>query len=117
MKRKDFRKTEKRTKRNNYGTGATERHLSQLLPSVMGKIGRHYQERPDLVMAAWPEVVGSRLASMTEVTAFAEGVLHVKVKNSSLYSLLNQYDKPRIIKNLRDKFPNTLIKTVFFRLG
>ena len=99
------------------GTLPTTRHIQQLLPRLLEDIGRKLEERPDLVMAAWPEVIGHQLAPMTQAISFVEGILTVRVKNSTLYSLLVQNDKPRLIKNLRDKFPTTLIKTIFFRLG
>ncbi|MFZ0565291.1 MAG: DUF721 domain-containing protein [Chlamydiales bacterium] len=92
-------------------------HIRQILPHVLKKISQRYGDRPDLVLAAWPEVIGPNLASMTQAVEFREGVLIVKVKNSTLYSLLNQNDKPRLIQSLREKFPNTKIKTIFFRLG
>lgn len=95
----------------------TAHHIRQLLPHVLQKISQRYGDRPDLVLAAWPEVVGPILAPMTEAVAYREGVLTVKVKNSPLYSLLNQNDKPRLIQSLRDKFPNMMIKTIVFRLG
>lgn len=68
-------------------------------------------------MAAWPDVVGPLLAPMTKVVSFVDGILTVKVKNSTLYSLLSQTEKARLIKNLRDKFPQTSIRTINFRLG
>lgn len=105
------------SKRYYDGPLPTSRHIQQLLPRFLAEIGKKFQERPDLVMAAWPEVIGSQLAPMTEAISFMEGVLTVKVSNSTLYSLLTQNDKPRLIKNLRDKFPGTMVKTIFFRLG
>jgi hypothetical protein len=99
------------------GSATTTRHLRHLLTRYLEDIGRKFDDRPDLVMAAWPEVVGSQLSQMTHAVSFIEGILTVKVNNSTLYSLLSQNDKPRLIKNLRDKFPGTLIKTISFRLG
>lgn len=98
-------------------TATTTRHLKQLLPRFLAEIGKVYQNRPDIVIAAWPEIIGKDLAPMTEAISFIDGILTVKVKNSTLYSLLSQSDKPRILKNLRDKFSSTLIKTIHFRLG
>lgn len=83
----------------------------------MKQVGTLYQERPDLVVTAWPQVIGPRLAPMTKARSFVDGVLTVVVSNSTLYSLLNQSDKPRLIQNLRSLFPNTVIKTIIFRLG
>ncbi len=98
------------------GTNLTSRQLNQLLPGVLARIGRIYQSRPDLILSAWPSVIGANLAAQTRATSFSEGVLFVSVKNSTLYSLLTQHDKPRIIQSLREKFPHTTIKTIVFRL-
>ena len=98
-------------------TKVTTYHIRQLLPRFLQQISSVYKDRPDLILASWPEVIGPQLASMTQAVSFNEGILIVKVKNSTLYSLLSQNDKPRILKNLRDKFPNTLIKTILFRMG
>lgn len=98
-------------------TATTTRHIQQLLPRFLEKIGKLYQDRGEMIIAAWPSCIGPELAPMTEAISFVEGVLTVKVKNSTLYSLLSQNDKPRILKNLRDKFSGTQIKTIHFRLG
>ncbi|MCH9626493.1 MAG: hypothetical protein S4CHLAM2_01150 [Chlamydiales bacterium] len=99
------------------GPVPTTRHIGQVLPLLLHTIGKQYQDRPDLIMAAWPNVIGTKLAPMTQAISFNEGFLVVKVNNSTLYSLLNQSDKPRLIKNLRDKFPQTMIKSIVFQLG
>lgn len=106
----------KRANRYYDGPLPTSRHIRNLLPRFLEDMGRKIDERPDLILAAWPEVIGSQLAPMTQAISFIEGVLVVHVKNSTLHSLLS-HDKPRLIKNLRDKFPGTLVKTIFFRLG
>ncbi len=97
-------------------TGVTSKQISQILPRLLNRIGKRYQDRPDLVLNSWPAVIGPKLAAYTRAVSFQEGVLVVHVKNSTLYSLLSQHDKPRIIQNLREKFPHTTIKTVVFRL-
>ncbi len=113
MRRKPF---SNRRRRFDF-TQKTTRHIGELLPQVMQDIGKLYQERPDLILASWPDVIGSKLAPMTQALSFQEGILIVKVMNSTLYSLLSQNDKPRLIKNLRDRFPKTMIKTIVFRMG
>jgi hypothetical protein len=99
------------------GSKVTSHHLGDLLPALMKRIGSLHQQRGDLILAAWPELIGPKLAGMTEASSFQEGVLHVKVMNSSLYSLLRQQDGKILLKRLRDKFPKTEIKTILFRLG
>lgn len=68
-------------------------------------------------MAAWPAIIGPKLCQMTKAVSFEEGTLTVLVKNSTLYSLLVKHDKMRILKLLRDKFPNTTINNIVFRIG
>lgn len=106
-----------RTPKNYDGTQVTTHRIADLLPQVLSSIGEVHRCRPDLVLAAWPEVIGEKLASMTEVQSFDDGVLIVKVKNSTLYSLLNQHDRPRIMRNLQMKFPAVHFRKVVFRIG
>lgn len=106
-----------RTPKNFDGTAVTAHQMADILPFVLSKVNDTYQQRPDLILTAWPEIIGSKLASMTEAVSFADSVLTVKVKNSTLYSLLSQHDKPRILKNLRDRFPKTDITNIVFRIG
>lgn len=106
-----------RTPKNYDGTAITTHHVSELLPAVLSQIGKVYHHRPDLILATWPDIIGPKLASMTQAISFSDGVLVVKVKNSTLHSLLSQNDKPRILNILRQRFPNVQIKTIHFRIG
>ncbi len=98
-------------------TAITSKNLKQLLPSILRDIGRSHQLRPDLILAAWPALIGERLAPMTQAVSLEEGVLTVKVKNSSLLSLLAQHESSRLIKELRKKFPNANIRNIRFCIG
>jgi hypothetical protein len=106
-----------RTPRNYDGTQVTTHRIHDLLPNVLSKINSVYQLKPDLILAMWPEIIGSQLAGMTQAVSFVDGVLFVKVKNSTLHSLLSQNEKPRILSLLRKKFPQVEIKTISFRIG
>lgn len=107
----------RRTPKDYDGTAVTTHHVSELLTSVLANIGETYQDRPDLLLAAWPEVIGTKLSPMTQAVSFSDGVLLVKVKNSTLHSLLSQHDKPRILSTLRQMFPKITIKNILFRIG
>lgn len=112
-----MRKTVPRTPKNYDGTGVTTHKVSDLLPTVLSQINETYQDRPDLVLAAWPEVIGSKLAAMTQAISFHDGVLTVKVKNSTLHSLLSRHDKFRILAAIRRRFPKVYIQNIIFRIG
>ncbi|WP_068466501.1 DUF721 domain-containing protein [Candidatus Protochlamydia phocaeensis] len=110
-------KSYSRTPRHYDGTQLTTHCINDVLPAVLSKIGEAYHQRPDLILAMWPEIIGPKLAAMTQAVSFADGILVVKVKNSTLHSLLSQNDKPRILNQLRQKFPQVEIKTISFRIG
>lgn len=107
----------KRTPRGYDGSELTTHRIGDILPSIIDQISETFADRPDLILASWPDLIGSRLAPMTQAVSFDDGVLVVKVKNSTLYSLLNQNDKPKLVLALRKKFPKVEIKTILFRIG
>lgn len=110
-------KTLRRTPKDYDGTRITTHRVSDLLPLVLSSLNEAYQDRPDLILAAWPDVIGQKLAGMTSAVSFQDGVLTVKVKNSTLHSLLYQHDKMKILNSLRSKFPKVYFKNVVFRIG
>ena len=95
----------------------TGKDLSKLLPEWLAKASSRFQSRPDLVLLAWPEVIGEKLAPMTEALSFIDGILTVKVRNSSLYSLLIQHEKKKLQKQLQKRMPSVDIRDIIFRLG
>lgn len=99
------------------GTEPTAKPISSLLPGLLNRIGSSYKERGDIILAAWPLLVGEKIAPMTQAVSFKEGVLSVKVKNSTLYSLLVRHERPRLLKSLQEKFPHVAIHNIAFRMG
>lgn len=107
----------KRTPKNYDGVKATSHHLRAVAPAILHSINRVVQERPDLVVKAWQLVVGSTVAKMAEAVSFSSGTLYVKVKNSTLYSLLSQREKPQLLTALRRQLPNASIYDIVFRMS
>ena len=107
----------KRTPRNYDQVDSTNKEVSHLLEAWMAKASRTFQDRPDLILLSWPEVIGEKLAPMTTAVSFVEGVLTVRVRNSSLYSLLVQHERNRLLGVLQQKFPGVKIRNIVFRLG
>ena len=95
----------------------TNKQMRDLLPKMLGKIGGLQRDRPDLIVAAWPQVIGEKLAPMTQALSFDKGILWVRVNNSTLYSLLSQHERSRLLRALREKFISVEIKNICFRLG
>lgn len=112
-----MKKESQRHPKNYDGVHLTSRPLTSFLPAVLSRISGIHDVRGDRILAAWPTLVGEKLAPFTHAVSFVEGVLSVKVKNSTLYSLLTTHEKMRLLKDLRKQFPQTMIKTILFRLG
>lgn len=106
-----------RTPKNFDGTALTARKFSELLPKVLDSIQSKFKDRPDLILASWPSIIGAKLAPMTQAIEFSDGILTIKVKNSSLYSLLETHEKSKLLAKMRSQFPNVLIKAINFRMG
>lgn len=111
--------TKRHSRKSRYydGTELTTHRMHDLLPTVLERIGGVYQQRSDLILAMWPAIIGPQLAAMTQAVSFADGVLTVKVKNSTLLQLLSQYEKLRILNLLKEKFPHVDMKGISFRMG
>lgn len=95
----------------------TNKLLVNLLPKMLERIAAMQKDRPDLIVSAWQEIIGKDLAIMAKAVGFEKGILMVKVSNSTLYSLLAQHEKKRLLQMLRKKFPSIDIKTIHFRIG
>ena len=106
-----------RKPKNYDGIERTSHHIVDVLPEVLFKISEGVKNRPDLVLASWPSLVGETIAPMTEALSFTDGVLKVKVKNSTLYSLLCQKERGRLLGTLKKRFPNIEIRALHFRMG
>jgi hypothetical protein len=92
-------------------------NIGSLLPKVLLNIEKKYRKNPRSIIEAWPKVIGEKLASMTRVVSYNEGILIVKVKSSTLYSLLNNYEKEILLKKLQKKFSKEIIHKLIFKLG
>lgn len=98
-------------------TETTSKPIQGVLTNYLKGIKKSFDDRPDLILNAWPELVGASLAPMTQAISFLNGILTVQVSNSSLLSLLSQQEKPRLLNLLRGRFPGSHIQNIVFRIG
>ena len=107
----------KRPPRNYDGPLSTSKQLRELLPEVLNQISLKVKDRPDQILEAWKEIVGGRIANMTRAVSYDAGVLKVLVKNSTLYSLLVEHEKKRLVSAFKEKFPNVSFREISFKIG
>jgi hypothetical protein len=103
-----------RTPRYFDGTSKTGKLLSEILPEAVREIREKAGQGGEEIFCFWQELIGDKMGPFTEAVSFVDGVLLVKVKSSTLYSLLCQHERPRLLKRLKEKFP---VRSLVFRVG
>ena len=103
-----------RTPRNFDGTSRTGKSLSELLPESVREIREKTGLGGDEIFSFWQELLGGKMGPLTEAVSFIDGVLTVKVKSATLYSLLCQHERPRLLKRLQEKYS---VRSLVFRIG
>lgn len=88
-----------------------------MLPEVLGRIQKTSGAGAVDIIEAWVHIIGPKIASMTTALAFEKGVLKVAVRSSSLYSVLCQHEKPRLLRLLQERFPKNGVRDIVFRIG
>jgi hypothetical protein len=102
---------------NQKNTKTTTKSVSNLCSDFLSRVTKLCEGRSDLILLAWSEIIGEKLAPMTRATRFFEGILYVDVSSSSLLSILTYKEKKFLIKKLKEKFPKADIKDIRFRIG
>ena len=103
-----------RTRRNYSGTVNPAKKISEILPEIALEISKRREDPRDEIFQFWFTLMQEKWAPFTEPLSFQEGVLTVKVKSSTLYSLLAAHEKGRLLKELQGKFS---IRNLVFRVG
>jgi hypothetical protein len=104
----------RRTPKNYDGTAKTGRSLADLLPNVLKIIRANTLQPKEEIFIYWKELMGDTMGPMTEPVSFEQEVLVVKVKSQGLYALLCQHERPRLLRQLQEKFS---VKGLTFKIG
>lgn len=103
-----------RTPKNYSGIHNPVKKMTDLLPEILSDLGRKAQDPREEIFRFWRELIGEKMAPLAEAVSFADGVLTVKVKSSTLYSLLVTHERARLLGRLQEKFS---IRNLQFRVG
>lgn len=104
----------KRTPRNYDGIYVPAKKLADLTSQFMCEFSLKKKDSREEISKEWFLILGDKMGPMTEVASFFDGVLTVKVKSSTLYSLLCQHERPRLLRLLQKKFS---IREITLRVG
>ncbi|MBI5346573.1 MAG: DUF721 domain-containing protein [Chlamydiae bacterium] len=108
---------QKRTPKNYNGILSPIKEGKKILPSILKDIDHAYGMDSINILRSWKEIIGKDLAPLTEAVSLEKGVLTVKVKSSTLYSLLTQQEKGRILLVLQKRFSKEAVRNIIFRIG
>ena len=106
-----------RTKRDYNGHLNPQKKIEDVLPSILYNIEKDCMGKSELIIQQWAQIIGPKFAPLATAVSFKDGVLQVRVKTATLYSLLVQHEKARLLDQLRKKFPNQTISNINFRIG
>jgi hypothetical protein len=90
-------------------------------PKFKEKILRKIPSRPECkieiekIKEVWPGIIG-KFDSMTRVISFENDILTIFCSNTTLRSLLNQYEKSNILSKFKKCLPSVNIEEILFEV-
>ena len=91
--------------------------VAACLEKVMTQLGLAERLTESQVLGAWKEIVGDWFALHTCPDRIRDGVLYVRVVQSSIHYELDRNWKPKIIQKLKARFGPSRVRDIRFRIG
>lgn len=95
----------------------TYKPVSETLAKVMAGLGLKDRLREEEVLQAWGEIVGEFIAANSSPQSLKDGILYIRVLQSTVHFELDRIWKPQIIKKFKDRFGTRAVRDIKFRLG
>jgi predicted nucleic acid-binding Zn ribbon protein len=91
--------------------------VGEALEAVMRKLGLEERLTEGQILSAWKDIVGEWFALHTCPDRIRDGVLYVRVVQSSVHYELDRNCKARIIQKLKARFGAKRVRDIRFRIG
>jgi len=91
--------------------------VGETLEAVMRKLGLQERLTESQILGAWKEIVGEWFSLHTCPDRIRDGVLYVRVVQSSIHYELDRNWKPKIVQKLKTRFGAGKVRDVRFRVG
>ncbi|HEX4086204.1 MAG TPA: DUF721 domain-containing protein [Chthoniobacteraceae bacterium] len=91
--------------------------VAATLEKVMRQLGLTERLTEGQILGAWREIVGEWFALHTCPDRLRDGVLYVRVVQSSIHYELDRNWKPQIIRKFKTRFGGARIRDIRFRVG
>ena len=102
--------------RERAGSPDRTQRVGQTLEKVMGQLGLAERLTEGQILAAWKEIVGDWFAIHTCPERIRNGVLHVRVVQSSVLYELDRNCKAKILQKLKARFGAKRIRDIRFQI-
>jgi len=93
------------------------RTVGETLEKVMRQLGLQERLTEVQILSAWKEIVGEWFALHTCPDRIRDGVLFVRVIQSSVYYELDRNWRPKIVQKLKARFGANRVRDIRFRIG
>jgi predicted nucleic acid-binding Zn ribbon protein len=94
----------------------TSQPVGPLVAALMKDLGLSDRMTEEQIIAAWREIVGEFLAGHSKPSRLHEGILYVRVLQSSMMFELERTFRKEILEKLRKRFGRA-IRDVRFKMG
>lgn len=98
-------------------TKDTAQPIAKLLPALLGKLGLQERIQEEEILTAWRDIVGEFLAEHSTPAGLRDGILAVRVLQSTVQFELERVLKSRILQKLQARFGKKTVRDIRFRLG
>jgi predicted nucleic acid-binding Zn ribbon protein len=91
--------------------------VGDTLEKVMRQLGLQERLTEGQILSAWKDIVGDWFALHTCPDRIRDGLLYVRVVQSSVFYELDRNCKARIIQKLKARFGASRVRDIRFRIG
>jgi predicted nucleic acid-binding Zn ribbon protein len=91
--------------------------VGETLEKVMRQLGLQERLTEVQILSAWKDIVGEWFALHTLPERIRDGILYVRVIQSSIHYELDRNWKPSIIQKLKARFGASRVRDIRFRVG
>lgn len=91
-------------------------HVGDAVRKFLAKVGMISQLDEQVIAAAWHEIVGDFIANHSAPDRIQNGILHIRVTQTTVLFELERNCKGRILRNLQERFGKTVVRDLKFRI-
>jgi len=95
----------------------SDRAVGEVMKRLLPKLGLEQQVKQSQLVEDWHKMVGAAVAKHARPVSLRDGLLTISVDNSMWLSELSRYQKPLLLRKVRDHLGKTTVKDILFRVG